>query len=138
MEKSIMIPYLKVKGRKFIGVVNENTLRNSEEYKTKDEYVICAAQRKDGSKSKFFKTIGEDNYYLIQIKKKQVFSSDYGFVLKKDKTILFIDLEKEMPDISELAFFTIYLQLYFRDNSIKIKFYNFFKNLFVVQKLQKS
>ena|GEM_PF-2919737 len=133
-----MIPYFNMNGKRFIGVVNENNIENPEKYTTKDEYLICTVQRKDGSKSKFFKTIGENNYYLLKIKKNQIISGKYGFVLKKDNQILFLDLEKEMPDVSELSLFTIYIQIYFRNNSIQVKFFNFFKNLFVVQKLQKS
>lgn len=138
MEKEIMIPYFKMNGKYFIGVVNEDNFGNSEKYTTKDEYLICAVERKKSSKSVFFKTIGGDDYYLLKIKKNQVISGEYSFVLKKDKKILFLDLERQMSDISELSIFTIELQLYFRNNSIRVKFYNFFKNFFVVKKLQKS
>jgi len=138
MKQNLIIPYFEMNGKKFIGVVNEDNIGNPEKYTTKDEYLICTAQRKDGSNSKFFKTIGENNYYLIKIKKRQVFSGRYGFVLKKDNKVLFLDLEKQMPDISELSLFTIYIQLYFRNNSIRVKFFNFLKNIFVAQKLQKS
>ena len=131
MEKKVMIPYF-IKGKnKFIGVINQDKLKdkNPDCYVSKDEYLICAIPKREESKSEFFKVIGDNECYLLKIKKKSVRLDNRIFVCKKNKNIKFFNLDKELQDFSELSIFIINIQIFFREKkklSLWMKIHNFF------------